>query len=101
LIVESQAIPGNEPVALFPHSTYAKVPGTWFVPTASCLYNWMTRAGFTNIQLFCEHAMSSEEQRRTDWMNFESYEDFIDKDNPSLTIEGYPAPLRVFFKAAK
>jgi tRNA (mo5U34)-methyltransferase len=101
LIVESQAIPGNEPVALFPHSTYAKVPGTWFVPTASCLYNWMTRAGFTNIQLFCQHAMSSEEQRRTDWMNFETYEDFIDKDNPSLTIEGYPAPLRVFFKAAK
>lgn len=101
LVVESQAIPGNEPVALFPQSTYAKVPGTWFVPTAACLHNWMTRTGFRDVRLFCEHAMSSEEQRRTAWMDFESYEDFIDKENPALTIEGYPAPRRVFFKAAK
>jgi tRNA (mo5U34)-methyltransferase len=101
LIVESQAIPGNEPVALFPQSTYAKVPGTWFVPTASCLHNWMVRTGFRDVRMFCEHAMSSEEQRRTAWMDFESYEDFIDKENPALTIEGYPAPRRVFFKAAK
>lgn len=101
LVVESQAIPGNEPVALFPQSTYAKVPGTWFVPTASCLHNWMTRTGFRDVRMFCEHAMSSEEQRRTAWMDFESYEDFIDKENPALTIEGYPAPRRVFFKAAK
>ena len=101
LIVESQAIPGNEPVALFPQSTYAKVPGTWFVPTASCLYNWMVRTGFRDVRMFCEHTMSSEEQRRTAWMDFESYEDFIDKENPALTIEGYPAPRRVFFKAAK
>jgi len=101
LVVESQAIPGNEPVALFPQSTYAKVLGTWFVPTASCLHNWMVRTGFRDVHLFCEHAMSSEEQRRTAWMDFESYEDFIDKDNPALTIEGHPAPRRVFFKAAK
>jgi len=101
LVVESQAIPGNEPIALFPQSTYAKVPGTWFVPTASCLHNWMTRTGFRDVRMFCQHAMSSEEQRRTAWMDFESYEDFIDKENPALTIEGYPAPRRVFFKAAK
>ncbi|RUM38618.1 MAG: tRNA 5-methoxyuridine(34)/uridine 5-oxyacetic acid(34) synthase CmoB, partial [Desulfobulbus sp.] len=39
LIIESQAIAGDEPMALFPEKTYAKVPGTWFVPTASCLQN--------------------------------------------------------------
>lgn len=101
LIVESQAIPGTEPVALFPEQTYAKVPGTWFVPTASCLRNWMTRTGFNAVELFCDHAMSSQEQRCTAWMTFESYEDFIDKHNPAFTIEGYPAPRRVFFKATK
>jgi tRNA (mo5U34)-methyltransferase len=101
LIVESQTIPGNDPIALFPLSTYAKVPGTWFVPTATCLHNWLTRTGFRDVRLFCDHAMSSEEQRRTAWMDFESYEDFIDKENPAFTIEGYPAPRRVFFKAAK
>ena len=101
LILESQAIPGDQPVALFPERTYAKVPGTWFVPTASCLHNWLTRSGFKAVRLFCEHAMSGAEQRRTPWMHYESYEDFIDKENPLHTIEGYPAPRRVFFRAEK
>jgi len=101
LFIESQAIPGDDPVALFPHTTYAKAPGTWFVPSAPCLHNWLVRTGFRNVRLFHDHAMSSEEQRRTPWMTFESYEDFIDKDNPAFTIEGYPAPRRVFFKAEK
>lgn len=101
LILESQAIPGDEPISLFPENTYAKAPGTWFIPTGACLHNWLTRTGFANIRLFCRHPMSSAEQRRTDWMNFESYEDFIDKENATLTIEKYPAPWRVFFKAEK
>ncbi|MBI5556175.1 MAG: tRNA 5-methoxyuridine(34)/uridine 5-oxyacetic acid(34) synthase CmoB [Deltaproteobacteria bacterium] len=98
LIVESQAIPGDEPVALFPEERYAKVPGTYFVPTAVCLRNWMLRAGFREVEIFHSHAMSNEEQRSTEWMVFESYDDFIDPGNPALTVEGYPAPLRVFVK---
>ncbi len=101
LLIESQAIAGEQSMALFPEKTYAKVPGTWFVPTASCLHNWLARAGFSNINCFCSHPMSGEEQRKTEWMIFESYQDFIDKQNPELTIEGYPAPRRVFFKATK
>ncbi|MEN8136504.1 MAG: tRNA 5-methoxyuridine(34)/uridine 5-oxyacetic acid(34) synthase CmoB [Thermodesulfobacteriota bacterium] len=101
LIVESQAIPGEEPIALFPEKTYAKVPGTYFVPTGACLTNWLTRAGFKDVELFCSHPMDSNEQRCTDWMDFESYDDFIDPVNPELTIEGYPAPIRVFIKARK
>ena len=98
LIVESQGIPGEEAMALFPEKTYAKVPGTYFVPTANCIKNWMSRAGFENVEIFFSHPMSSEEQRRTDWMTFESYEDFIDPQNPQLTIEDYPAPIRVFLR---
>ncbi len=101
LILESQAIPGEEPIALFPKNTYAKVPGTWFVPTGPCLHNWLIRCGFKNVKMFYQHPMSSKEQRKTKWMTFESYEDFIDKSNPDLTIEKYPAPLRVFFTANK
>jgi len=101
LLIESQAINTEQPVALFPEKTYAKVPGTWFVPSPSCLDNWLHRAGFTQIKCFCLHPMSSAEQRQTDWMLFESYEDFIDNQNPELTIEGYPAPWRVFFKASR
>jgi tRNA (mo5U34)-methyltransferase len=99
LIVESQGIPGNEPQALFPEHRYAKVPGTYFVPTGACLANWLSRAGFADVKIFYSHPMSSEEQRRTEWMVFESYEDFIDKSDPSLTVEGYPAPIRIFAKA--
>lgn len=101
LILESQAIPGNEPYALFPDITYAKVPGTYFVPTGRCLYNWMQKAGFTDIELFCSHPMSGDEQRRTEWMTFESYADYIDPNDSSLTVEGYPAPCRVFLKGRK
>jgi tRNA (mo5U34)-methyltransferase len=99
LVVESQGIPGSEPTALFPAKTYAKVPGTYFVPTAPCLANWLARAGFEGVKIFYCHPMSNREQRRTDWMVFESYEDFIDASDPSLTVEGYPAPIRIFARA--
>ena len=101
LIVESQGIPGDGAMALFPEKRYAKVPGTYFVPTAPCLANWLTRAGFAEVKVFFSHPMSSREQRPTEWMVFESYEDFIDKSDPSLTVEGYPAPVRIFAKAVK
>ena len=61
LILESQAIPGEDPVALFPEKTYAKVPGTYFVPTGACLKHWMLRSGFDPVELFCSHP---DEQRR-------------------------------------
>jgi len=101
LIIESQAIPGSDPIALFPEKTYAKVPGTYFVPTGSCLRNWLLRAGFSSVELFSSQPMSSSEQRRTEWMVFESYSDFVDPDNSNLTIEGHPAPWRVFLRATK
>jgi tRNA (mo5U34)-methyltransferase len=101
LIVESQGVPGDAPYALFPEKTYGKVPGTYFVPTASCLINWLKRAGFSEVALFGSHPMSNLEQRRTEWMVFESFDDFIDPDNPALTVEGYPAPVRLYVKAIK
>jgi len=99
LLIESQGIPGEEPVALFPAKTFAKVPGTYFVPSRSCLLNWVERAGFSQAKIFCFHPMSNLEQRPTDWMDFESYDDFIDPADPSRTVEGYPTPLRLFVRA--
>jgi tRNA (mo5U34)-methyltransferase len=101
LLLETQAIPGEEPLALFPDKTYAKVPGTYFVPTGSCLENWLAKAGFVDIDLFCRHPMTSEEQRCTDWMVFESFSSFIQPDDPTRTVEGYPAPWRIFIRGNK
>ena len=100
LIVESQAIPGDEHVALFPDETYAMVKGTYFVPTGNCLINWMKKAKFTDIELFCSHPMTSDDQRQTEWMPYRSYKDFVNEDN-TLTTEGYPAPYRVYVSAKK
>jgi tRNA (mo5U34)-methyltransferase len=94
IIVESQVIPGQQSHALMPEKRYAKVPGTWFVPTAEALKVWLQRTGFTAVELLNLHPMQTCEQRRTAWMPFESYDDFIDAENPELTVEGYPAPWR-------
>lgn len=101
LIIESQALPGDEPVALFPEKTYAKAPGVYFVPTGSCLRNWLQRCGYRDVKLFCSHPMTPEDQRRTEWMTFESYSDFLDPQDRMKTAEGYPAPWRVFLQAKK
>jgi tRNA (mo5U34)-methyltransferase len=34
-------------------------------------------------------------------MDFESYRDFIRPDAPQTTVEGYPAPHRVFLRGRK
>jgi tRNA (mo5U34)-methyltransferase len=101
LVLESQTIPGAETLALFPERTFAKAPGVYFVPTAPCLVNWLQRTGFRNVELLSQVPTTAAEQRRTEWMTFESYLDFIDPLNPQLTVEGYPAPLRVIVRAEK
>jgi len=99
LLIESQGIAGEEPVALFAEKTYAKVPGTYFVPTPLCLRNWVLRAGFAEAKIFCTYPMSNREQRRTAWMDFESFDDFMDAADASKTVEGLPAPIRIFVRA--
>ncbi|MFN9977777.1 MAG: DUF1698 domain-containing protein, partial [Phycisphaerae bacterium] len=39
------------------------------------------------------------EQRRTEWMTFESLEDFLDPLDSARTIEGYSAPVRALISA--
>jgi tRNA (mo5U34)-methyltransferase len=41
------------------------------------------------------------EQRKTEWIDTQSLEDFLDPNDPEKTIEGYPAPKRVYIKALK
>ncbi len=101
LIIESQGIPGEGSFALFPAKRYAKAPGVYFLPTVGCLYNFVKRAGFRNIEVFYIHKMTPKEQRRTKWMDYESFIDFLDPDNPELTVEGYPAPIRIYIKCQK
>jgi tRNA (mo5U34)-methyltransferase len=101
LIFESMAIPGNDPVALYPHDRYAKMRNVFFVPTASCMEAWLTRCGFVDINIVSQDITTVAEQRATDWMNFESLSDYLDPDDHTKTLEGYPAPRRVTVTARK
>ena len=101
LIVESLGIPGEASTALFPEKRYAKVPGTWFVPTQSCLLSWVQRSGFQEVTPFFAQKLTTEEQRRTEWAPYESLQDFLDPEDPTRTVEGYPAPWRFYLHARK
>lgn len=101
LICESIAIPGEEPVALFPQERYAKMRNVYFVPTVSCLESMLHRAGFKEIETFSVTEMTHDEQRKTAYAPFESLEDFLNPDDLSKTVEGFPAPLRVCVKAKR
>jgi tRNA (mo5U34)-methyltransferase len=103
VILETIGIPGEESTALFPEDRYAKMKNVWFVPTMSCFVNWAKRAKFVDVEIISDTPLTFEEQRKTKWCpeTYQSLEDFLDKDDPTKTIEGHPAPRRFMIKAKK
>lgn len=94
LILETIGIPGSESVALFPEGRYAGMKNVWFVPTLSCLENWMKRTHFKEIQVISSEWGGPNEQRSTEWSQGPSYQEFLDPEDSTKTKEGYPAPKR-------
>ncbi len=94
LVLETLVIEGDEQTALIPAGRYAKMRNVWFLPSTAMLVRFLERLGFINIRIVDVTTTSIEEQRVTDWMDFESLEDFLDPNDHSLTCEGYPAPKR-------
>jgi len=94
LIFESIVIPGDKPVALTPEDRYAQMRNVWFVPTVSCMLNWLTRAGFKNCEVIDISPTTPAEQRTTPFSPYLSLSDYLNPDNPAETVEGYPAPQR-------
>jgi tRNA (mo5U34)-methyltransferase len=101
LLIECQSIPGEQAMALFPPGRYAKMRNVYFVPTAACLEAWIKKAGFVDIKVCSDVEVTCEEQRRTDFSPNESLADFLDPNDPTLTVEGHPAPRRVIVSARK
>ena len=95
LFFETLIIDGEDDVALFPQGRYAQMPNVYFIPTLSCLKNMMFRAGFKTIDVVSIDQTTSLEQRVTPWTYEQSLSDFLDSEDPSKTVEGYPAPMRV------
>lgn len=101
MVLETLVVDGGEGYALLPEGRYAKMRNVWFIPTPSTLLHWVTRCGFREARLIDVTRTTTEEQRTTEWMDFESLADFLDPADPLKTIEGYPAPQRAVILAKK
>jgi tRNA (mo5U34)-methyltransferase len=101
LILDTFMIDGEEEMCLTPKDRYSKIPNIYFVPTIPALINWCHRAGFTQVEVLETVVTDANEQRKTEWIEGQSLEDFLDPNDPTKTVEGYPAPKRVYIKALR
>jgi len=101
LILDTFMIDGEEEVCLTPRDRYSKIGNIYFIPTVHALKNWCHRAGFDAVEVLEIRKTDREEQRKTEWIASQSLDDFLDPDDPDKTVEGYPAPKRVYIKAKK
>ena len=101
LILDTFMIDGDDEICLTPRNRYSKIPNIYFIPTVNALKNWCIRAGFESVEVLEIKKTALLEQRKTDWIDSQSLNDFLDPEDDTLTIEGYPAPKRVYIKATK
>ncbi len=101
LILDTFMIDGDDEVCLTPKGRYSKIPNIYFIPTVNALKNWCYRAGFESVEVLDIKKTSHQEQRKTEWIDTQSLKDFLDPIDNNKTIEGYPAPKRVYIKATK
>ncbi|WP_041523474.1 tRNA 5-methoxyuridine(34)/uridine 5-oxyacetic acid(34) synthase CmoB [Gilvimarinus agarilyticus] len=99
LVLETLIIEGDEGEVLVPENRYAMMRNVWFLPSAPTMLSWMRKCGLRNPRVVDICTTTLEEQRSTDWMHFHSLDKFLDPDNPALTVEGHPAPVRAVFLA--
>lgn len=101
LVLETLVIEGDVNQVLVPGERYAQMRNVFFIPSAKALKSWLEKSGFVDVRIVDFALTTTEEQRRTDWMTSESLAEFLDPDDPSKTVEGYPAPLRAVLVATK
>lgn len=99
LVLETLIVDGDENTVLVPGERYAKMRNVWFLPSEKALCAWLERCGFSNVRVVNTDITALDEQRKTPWIDTESLQDFLDPNDNSKTIEGYPAPKRAIFIA--
>ncbi|WP_413520417.1 tRNA 5-methoxyuridine(34)/uridine 5-oxyacetic acid(34) synthase CmoB [Psychrobacter glacincola] len=101
LVLETLVIEGDANTVLVPHDRYAQMNNVYFLPSVAALIGWLEKAGFTEVRCVDVAVTSTDEQRKTEWMNYHSLADFLDSTDATKTIEGYPAPMRATIIAKK
>ena len=101
LVLETLVIRGEQNNELDIQGRYAQMRNVWSVPTLCKLYEQLEAAGFCEFRQIDLTPTTTEEQRSTSWMQFDSLDKFLDPNDHGRTIEGLPAPLRVTITAHK
>ena len=95
-IIDTFIIEGEDEIALTP-KRYAKMRNVYFIPTINALKNWAKIAKFKDFELLEIKPTDLNEQRKTEWIEGESLNNFLNEDG-SKTIEGYPPPIRAYVR---
>ncbi|HDX3775830.1 TPA: tRNA 5-methoxyuridine(34)/uridine 5-oxyacetic acid(34) synthase CmoB [Campylobacter jejuni] len=98
VFLDTMYIEDEREIALVPNKTYSKIPNIYFVPSINALKNWCKRAGFKEFEVLATKKTDENEQRKTEWIDSFSLENFLDPKDKNLTIEGYEAPKRVYIR---
>ena len=102
LVLETLVLPGEaaDPV-LVPTARYARMRNVWAIPSLQRLLQWVETAGFESPRVADVSATTTEEQRSTAWMRFESLAESLNSRDTGRTVEGYPAPTRALIIAQR
>ena len=98
IFLDTMYIEDEREIAFVPNKTYSKIPNIYFVPSISALKNWCERAGFKEFEVLATKKTDENEQRKTEWIDSFSLENFLDPKDKNLTIEVYEAPKRVYVR---
>ncbi|MDR2213503.1 MAG: tRNA 5-methoxyuridine(34)/uridine 5-oxyacetic acid(34) synthase CmoB [Pseudomonadales bacterium] len=101
LVLETLVVEGPRGQVLVPEGRYSRMPNVWFLPSPATLESWLIKAGFREARVVDVNLTSTEEQRPTAWMSWESLPQDLDPRNPDLTVEGHPRPRRAIVVAEK
>lgn len=101
LVLETIVIEGQSRELLIPDGRYARMRNVWSLPSIPLVQDWMAQAGMADIRCVDVSRTTSQEQRATDWMTFESLDKCLDCNDLNKTVEGLPAPVRAIFVARK
>ena len=99
LVLETIYLPGEEAFARTPPDRYARMRNVWLLPSIAELQIWLQRSGYRNIEIVDRSVTTTDEQRTTQWMRFESLREALDSEDSTRTVEGWPAPHRVVVTA--
>ncbi|PIE41299.1 MAG: tRNA 5-methoxyuridine(34)/uridine 5-oxyacetic acid(34) synthase CmoB [Gammaproteobacteria bacterium] len=99
LVLETIVVDGPPGYSLVPKGRYGRMGNVWFLPSPPTMEHWMAKCGLKNVRMVDIGPTRVTEQRATEWMTFQSLKDFLDPNDETQTIEGYPAPVRAVFVA--